>query len=45
MTSFDFDQVRNRLVNAQATKVNAKYNFVFRKKLLEYYYGIPIVMD
>ena len=44
MTSFDFDQVRNRLVNAQATKVNAKYNFVFRTKLLEYYYGIPIVM-
>jgi len=45
MTSFDFDQVRNRLVNAQATKVNAKYNFVFRTKLLEYYYGIPIVMQ
>lgn len=45
MTSFDFDQVRNRLVNAQSTMVNAKYNFVFRKKLLEFYYGIPIVMD
>jgi len=45
MTSFDFDQVRNRLVNAQATKVNAKYNFIFRTKLLEYYYGIPIVMQ
>lgn len=45
MTSFDFDQVRNRLVNAQSTMVNAKYNFVFRTKLLEYYYGIPIVME
>jgi len=45
MTSFDFDQVRNRLVNAQSTMVNAKYNFVFRIKLLEYYYGIPIVMN
>jgi outer membrane protein len=45
MTSFDFDQVRNRLVNAQSTMVNAKYNFVFRTKLLEYYYGIPIVMQ
>lgn len=44
MTSFDFDQVRNRLVNAQSTMVNAKYNFVFRTKLLEYYYGIPIVL-
>ena len=45
MTSFDFDQVRNRLVNAQSTMINAKYNFVFRTKLLEYYYGIPIVME
>ena len=45
MTSFDFDQVRNRLVNAQSSLVNAKYNFVFRTKLLEYYLGIPIVID
>jgi outer membrane protein len=45
MTSFDFDQVRNQLVNAQSTIANAKYNFVFRTKLLEYFYGIPITMD
>jgi outer membrane protein len=45
MTSFDFDQVRNRLVNAQSTMVNAKYSFVFRTKLLEYYLGIPIVIE
>jgi len=45
MTSFDFDQVRSRLVNAQSTMANSKYNFVFRTKLLEYYYGIPITLD
>ena len=45
MTSFDFDQVRNRLVNAQSSMSNAKYNFVFRTKLLEYYLGIPIVLN
>lgn len=45
MTSYDFDQVRNQLVNAQSTIANAKYNFVFRTKLLEYFYGIPITMD
>jgi outer membrane protein len=45
MTSFDFDQVRSRLVNAQSSMVNAKYNFIFRTKLLEYYYGIPIVIN
>ncbi len=41
--SFDFEQVRNRLVNAQSDLVRAKYNYVFRTKLLEFYYGIPIV--
>ena len=43
--SFDFEQVRNRLVNAQATLTRAKYNFVFRTKVLEFYYGIPIIEE
>ncbi|MDP2089338.1 MAG: TolC family protein [Flavobacteriaceae bacterium] len=45
MTSFDFEQVRSRLVNAQSNFINAKYNFVFKTKLLEFYYGIPIVLE
>lgn len=45
MTSFEFDQVRNRLVNAQSALINAKYNFLFKSKLLEFYYGIPIVIE
>ncbi|MGV8947073.1 MAG: TolC family protein [Lutibacter sp.] len=45
MTSFDFDQVRFRLVDAQSSLANAKYNFVFKTKLLEYYLGIPIVLE
>ena len=43
--SFDFEQVRNRLVNAQSALIRAKYNYVFRTKLLEFYYGIPIVAE
>ena len=43
--SFDFEQVRNRLVNAQASLSRAKYNFVFRTKVLEFYYGIPILNE
>ncbi len=42
LTSYDFDQVRNQLVNAQSSFVRAKYNFIFRSKFLEFYYGIPI---
>jgi len=43
--SFDFEQVRNRMVKAQSDLIRAKYNFVFRTKLLEFYYGIPIVVE
>jgi outer membrane protein len=42
LTSYDFDQVRNQLVNAQSSFIRAKYNFVFRSKFLEFYYGVPI---
>lgn len=42
LTSFDFEQIRGRLVNAKSSMINAKYNYVFRTKLLEYYLGIPI---
>ncbi len=45
LTSFDFEQVRARLVAAQSSYINAKYNYVFKTKLLEYYYGIPIVLN
>ncbi len=42
LTSYDFDQVRNQLVNAQSAFIRAKYNFIFRSKFLEFYYGLPI---
>jgi outer membrane protein len=43
MTLFDFDQVRNRLVNAEATLIREKYNFVFKTKVLQFYYGESLV--
>lgn len=42
MTSYDFEQVRNQLVQAKASFASAKYNYFFRVKVLEYYYGIPL---
>lgn len=42
MNSFEFEQVRNRLVNAEANLINAKYNFVFKTKVLDFYLGIPL---
>ena len=44
LTSFDFDQVRNQLINAQSAMVRAKYNYVFRATFLDFYLGKKIVM-
>jgi len=43
MTSYDFEQVRNRLVNAQSSLINAKYDFVFRTKVLDFYAGKSLI--
>ena len=45
MNTFEYEQVRTRFVNAQSSLVRAKYNFVFKSKLLEFYFGIPIVLE
>ncbi|MCT4698125.1 TolC family protein [Tenacibaculum haliotis] len=45
MTQFDYDQVRNRLVNAESALIRAKYNYVFTTKVLKFYYGEDILLD
>ncbi|EGV42676.1 TolC family protein [Bizionia argentinensis JUB59] len=42
MNAFELEQVRNRYTNAQANLINAKYNFVFKTKVLDFYLGIPL---
>lgn len=39
MTQFDFDQVRNRVVSAEATLIRSKYDYVFKTKVLQFYAG------
>lgn len=43
ITSFEFDQVRNRLVNAESTLIRAKYDYVFKSKVLKFYYGESVI--
>lgn len=45
MTSYDFEQVRNQLVQAQSSYIRAKYNYIFKTKFLEIYYGLPVTLD
>jgi outer membrane protein len=46
MNSFDFSQAQARLDNAEATVIRTKYDYIFRLKILEFYFGIPMgVLD
>ena len=42
MNAFDLEQVRIRLINAQSSLINAKYDFVFKTKVLDFYLGKQI---
>jgi outer membrane protein len=43
IASFEFNQVRNRLVNAESTLIRAKYDYVFKTKVLKFYYGESVI--
>lgn len=45
INSFDFNQTKNNLISAQSKLIRAKYEFVFKLKVLEFYYGIPLVVE
>lgn len=45
LNSFDFSQIKNRLVRAESDYLRAKYDFIFKVKLLEFYYGLPVTVQ
>lgn len=45
LNSFDFSQIKNRVVQAESDFLRAKYDFIFKVKLLEFYYGIPVTIQ
>ncbi len=45
MNAFDFSQAQARVDNAEADVVRTKYDYIFRLKILEFYFGIPISLD
>ena len=42
MTSFELEQSRVNLINAESSLINAKYDFVFKTKVLDFYMGKPL---
>ena len=45
MNAFDFSQAQSRLDNAQAEVIRTKFDYIFRIKVLEFYFGLPIELN
>jgi outer membrane protein len=43
LNAFDLNQSQSLFVNAQSEVVRTKYDYIFRVKVIEYYFGIPII--
>ncbi len=43
MNSFDFNQAQTLFVNAQSEVLRTKYDYIFKVKTVELYFGIPII--
>jgi outer membrane protein len=42
LNAFDFNQSQNRYEAAQSDVIRTKYDYIFKLKVLEFYFGIPI---
>lgn len=45
LNSFDYMQARLNYENAESDLIRAKYDYIFKTKILEYYFGIPITQN
>lgn len=45
LNAFDFTQTQARVDNAEADVVRTKYDYIFRLKILEFYFGVPMSLD
>ncbi|MFV8368390.1 TolC family protein [Flavobacterium sp. LB2R40] len=45
MNSFDFNQSQTLLTNAQSEVIRTKYDYIFKIKILEFYFGIPLIKN
>lgn len=45
MNAFDYSQAQSRVDNAEAELIRTKYDYIFRLKVLEFYFGLPLTID
>lgn len=44
-TIFDYNDSKTRYIRAESERIRAKYEFIFNKKILDFYYGIPLTQN
>jgi outer membrane protein len=45
VTAVEYNQSKTQLLNAQSEMAQAKYEFVFKTKVLDFYRGIPLTLE
>jgi outer membrane protein len=45
VTAVEYNQSKTQLLNAQSEMAQAKYEFVFKSKVLDFYRGIPLTLE
>lgn len=45
MNVFDYNQAQTALTNAESDVLRTKYDYIFRTKILEFYFGIPLIQN
>ncbi len=43
MNTFDYNQAQLLFANAKSDALRAKYDYIFRTKIVEFYFGIPLI--
>lgn len=43
--AFDLNQAQARVEDAEAEHIRTKYEYIFRLKIIEFYFGLPIVLN
>jgi outer membrane protein len=45
LTAFEYNQSKTQLLNAQSEMAQAKYEYIFKTKVLDFYKGVPLTLD
>lgn len=45
VTAVEYNQSKTQLLNAQSEMAQAKYEYVFKTKVLDFYKGVPLTLE